>query len=183
MRAPIVLAMAAAMLAGCLDADGGQLESGAAKPAFPPDRSAWQVMPAAAQAAHARALHGLLEDGALGSVGWAEGGASGRITLERFAPAYGTFCGAIADRIESGATAGEVRDLVCWGDGWAYVRDPQERPVLAPAFAEEERVYTIRSGGRLSDVARVTGTDLAALERLNPAYPERLTAGTKVLLP
>lgn len=183
MRAHLILVVAAVLLAGCLDTAGGRPESGAAEPAFPPDRSAWQALPAAAQAAHARALHELLEDGKLSSISWATGGASGRIALERLAPARGTFCGVVADRIESGAAASKVRDMVCWGDGWAYVRDPQERPVLAPAFAEEDRVYTVRSGGRLSDVARVTDTDLAALERLNPAYPERLAAGTKVLLP
>ena len=150
---------------------------------FPPDRSAWTAAPLDTQIVHARTLHRLLMTGNDGSVvRWSAQGASGQITLDKFAPAHGTYCGAITEQITTADGSSSVRDLICWGEGWEYIRDPAQ-PVLGPAFKESGRVYTVRRGGTLRAVARRTKTKLDELRFLNPGYPKRLAAGTKVLLP
>lgn len=128
------------------------------------------------------AAAGRIENSRAAVAAWVAGGASGEVQIARLAPLGGTWCGEVHDSIVAGGATAEVRDVVCWGDGWGYVRDPKAVPVLGPAFAEEERVYTVRSGGTLAAVARRTGAALAALGRLNPGHPDRLAAGTRILL-
>lgn len=170
-----------ALLAACGEGFGP-----AFGPAFPSDRSAWDGAPQAARAAHARGLHLLLDNMHRQDVAtWQGGGAGGEISVETYWPEGETFCAIVRDRIDGPAGSATARDLLCWGDGWVYVRDDPlpDVPVLAPAFAEEERVYTVRSGGTLGAVARRTGAPVAELRALNPGHPERLAAGTRVLLP
>ncbi|MEM7171279.1 MAG: LysM domain-containing protein [Pseudomonadota bacterium] len=76
-----------------------------------------------------------------------------------------------------------VGDAACWViDGWYWLRDEPNRPV-AEGLPLDFQFYTIKSGGTLADVARVTSTDLAELERLNPTLKGSLSKGTGVRLP
>ncbi len=186
LRRLAALAVGLGLLAGCEGGPGGLALPGLGASPFPPDRAAWDGAPPEARDAHARALHLLLNNMHLQDrATWAAGGASGTIAVEEFAPVGETFCAIVTDRIDGPAGAATVRDLLCWGDGWVHVRDdPQpDIPVLGPAFARQDRVYTVRSGGTLAAVARRTGSDPAALAALNPGHPDRLPAGTRVLLP
>jgi hypothetical protein len=152
-------------------------------PSFPPDRAAWDDAPLAVRSAHARALQTALMRPERDPVPWSAAGASGTITLANTKEVGPTICRGFTDRIAMTGGQTEVRDVACWGDGWFYLRDPDGVPVIEPAFEEEDRVYVVQSGGSMAAVARRTGADLAALQALNPAYPERLPAGTRVLLP
>lgn len=150
---------------------------------FPPDRSAWESAPLVARAAHARALHRALESTEETTEYWTAGGLSGRITVLATRQTEETLCRSFEDRIEHEAAVAEVRDVACRGDGWEMLGPSGSHRVLEPAFLETARVYVVKRGGSLADVAGRTGADVAALERLNPAYPDHLSAGTPVLLP
>ena len=159
------------------DARGGLLE--------PEARAAWDGLPARDRAAHARAVHIALETLGSGPVTWAGPRASGEITVEATSDLdEPVVCRRFHDRLILDGRPRDVRNYACWLGQWVYVRDlPPLVPVLAPAFAVSDRVYTVKRGGSLADVARVTGTDLQRLEILNPVLPDQLPPGTKVLLP
>lgn len=150
---------------------------------FPPDRAAWESAPPVARAAHARALHRALESTEEPTEYWTAGGLSGRITILATRQTEETICRSFEDRIEHEAAVAEVRDVACRGEEWEMLGQSGSHRVLEPAFLETARVYVVKRGGSLADVAKRTGADVAALERLNPAYPDHLSAGTPVLLP
>ena len=184
----LLAAIVIATFAGCSSSERSVSVGGsgdrASPVAFPPDRSAWTGAPAAAQVAHARALHAALEtyDHDVGHP-WAGGEASGVVIVVETRRVEGVMCRAFRDQINVVGAASQAMDIACWGDGWTYHRSGGGPTVLVPAFAEAGRIYTVRSGGSLADVARVTGARLAELEVLNPAMPNRLSPGTRILLP
>ncbi len=58
------------------------------------------------------------------------------------------------------------------------------KPVTGDDFEPERRYYVVRHGGRLADVARVTGLDAEVLAILNPHLTaQALQPGTRVRLP
>lgn len=182
MRSAAVL-LAVLAVAGCEGASnpfGGVLDS---DPEFPPDRGAWQGLTAAGSAEHARAVHLALSTPGREPVRWRSGDASGAVTAANIVETGPTICRGFTDGIETRGTKSQVRDIACWGDGWFYLRQGAIPPVLGPAFDQGDRVYTVKSGGTLGAVARRTGASLEELEKLNPGYPERLSRGTRILLP
>ena len=173
------------LLTGCgeqLAAINTTLQSGGG------DRSAWAEAPEPVRIAHARALHtaltGRTENDPLS---WSAAGASGVITMLRSKELQdsggNTVCRAFSDEITHSGGSSKITDVSCWGGQWNYMTEPEPTPILTPAFAEEDRVYTVRSGGTLRAVARRTGASQRDLIILNPGLPDRLPRGTKVLLP
>jgi len=76
-----------------------------------------------------------------------------------------------------------VGDTACWAKGgWHWLRKEPNWPVK-DGLPLPFDYYIIKSGGALSDVARVSGTELEELKRLNPHLSGRLGKGTKVRLP
>ena len=154
-----------------------------ARQAYPPDRAAWETISTSARAAHARSVHMALMTRVPDPVTWSAEGVSGTVTVLLTKEGSDTVCRGFSDRIEAGGHATEVTDIGCWADGWMYARQGGGVAVLEPAFAESDRVYTVKWGGSLAAVAKRTGVDIAELERLNPGFPANLPAGTRVLLP
>lgn len=179
----LIVLVFAAFVGGCADGNVGSLLPNIGGQTFPPDRTVWQTASLPVRAAHARALHTMLEQGDGGSANWSADGANGRMQVDRFGPIEETFCAVFTDSITSGGASTTVRDFACWGEGWTYVRDPVALPVLNPAFEESSKVYTVKRGGTLRAVARRTKTRLSDLQFLNPGHPKRLAPGTTVLLP
>jgi len=190
--AVIAVAVLTLLLGGCktvaesLSAKIGQATGHPAP--FPADRSAWTGAPMAAQVAHARSLHVALTVGHAGEfLSWSADGGSGTVRLARAAEidlkGGTTACRGFVDEITISEQTTRVEDIACWGEGWNYLREPQAIPVLAPAFAEEGRVYTVRRGGTLAVISKLKQADLRKLIILNPGLAEQLPAGTKVLLP
>lgn len=180
-RAGLAAVLIGLLLAGCeagglggvLDADGP----------YPPDRSLIAAAALPDRAAHARALHLALEDFAPAAHAWSGPGASGSITTLNAYEIDGIVCRDFEDRLETGGQQAAYADVACWGDGWMLQQpDGSFAPVLAAAF-EAGPIYEVRRGGNLAAVARRTGVELEVLELWNPALPDRLEPGTRILLP
>ena len=149
------------------------------------DRTAWRGLAIADQAEHARALQMALESEQPVPVAWRGAQALGEVTvLSTSDLSQSPVCRTFSDRLFRADQTVEKRGAACWLDaGWTYVEPGVARPVLLPAFIADLRVYTVRQNATLATVARRTKTELADLQRLNPQLPERLSKGTRVLLP
>ncbi|MEM7171474.1 MAG: hypothetical protein AAF530_14990 [Pseudomonadota bacterium] len=148
-------------------------------------RSNWHSLNMRDKAEHARAVHIALETLGSAPVAWVGQEASGEITVEETSDLKNEIvCRRFHDRLIIDNEPRDVRDIACWVGEWAYVGDaPPLLPVLEPAFAQLNRVYTVKRGGTLRDVANVTGADHEGIRLFNPGLPEDLPPGTQVLLP
>lgn len=176
--------VALAGLASCEKIDETVTNVTAASDGFPPDRSAWTALSVGDRIAHARTVQRALEAREIKVKRWQTDTASGGVLLARAVKLDETYCVGFVDRLVVGSTEKIVNDIACWGDdGWEYARAPTPQPVLAPAFTDQSKVYTIKRGGTLKSVARRTKSDLAMLRILNPGLPRNLPRGTDILLP
>ena len=92
-------------------------------------------------------------------------------------------CRYVYDRLTFRGREETVDDTACWAKGdWYWLRKEPNWPV-AKGLPLPFDYYVIKSGGTLSDVARVSGTALDELKRLNPHLSGRLGKGSKVRLP
>ncbi len=180
-KSTIAAAMIALWAASCAPVqEFGSAISGVGGQTYPPDRAAWSGLPEPARIAHARTLHLALSSTERGPFSWTAANVSGSVTILDAKTVGDTLCIGFQDQIIDRA---QIRDIACWGDGWFLVRRPDGIAVLAPAFAETDKVYTVGRRTTLKRIAKRTGVSLRELQALNPGHPRRLRRGTKILLP
>ena len=179
----IALLLALAALSACAQATGALQDAFATSTDIPPDRSAWEQAPAEARIAHARAMNLALADPRETTRTWSAAGHSGEIDVEGARAVGDSLCRGVYDAIEGPSGRRRVRDILCLDGGWFYLREGGGPFLLAPAWAETDRVHTVSRPTTMAAVARRTRVDEAELASLNPGAPARLPRGYRVLLP